>query len=119
MPPAQATFGAARPDYSQFYRQAEKKDVPLALVIVAGVFIWVLIFGSVVAFAILAPCKFTEALVGRDTFLKFQNPALRQPPCDPARDASCVVWALETSEQCGCFLRYTVMGNSACLEETQ
>jgi hypothetical protein len=106
-------------DYSQIYKQAEKKDVPLALVIVAGVFIWVLIFGGVVGFAILSPCSFTKTLVGGDTFEKFRNPAIRSPPCDPARDSSCTVWKLDNSTECGCFLRYTVMGSSACLGSTQ
>lgn len=96
--------------YTQLYKQAEKKDVPLALVIVAGVFIWVLIFGSVVAFAVLSPCSFTKALVGQDTFEKFRNPALRTPPCDPARDSTCIVWKLDDGKDCGCFLRYTVIG---------
>ncbi|MFH0962043.1 MAG: hypothetical protein V1820_05140 [archaeon] len=103
-------MGSKADYYTQLYKQAEKKDVPLALVIVAGVFIWVLIFGSVVAFALIAPCSFTKALIGQETFEKFRNPALRTPPCDPARDPTCVVWKLDNNNDCGCFLRYTVIG---------
>jgi hypothetical protein len=100
----------AKFDYSQVYKQAEKKDVPLALVIIAGVFIWVLIFGSVIGFALVSPCNFTKTLVGADTFEKFRNANIRTPPCDPARDAACVVWKLDNTHECGCFLRYTIMG---------
>lgn len=96
--------------YAQLYKQAEKKDVPLGVVIVVGVFMWVLIFGSVIAFAMISPCSFTKTIVGQDTFEKFRNPALRTPPCDPARDAACVVWKLDTNSDCGCFIRYTIMG---------
>lgn len=108
--PLGASGGAKQDYYSQLYKQAEKKDVPLAVVIIVGVFIWVLIFGSVLAFAVLAPCSFTKTLVGEDTFEKFQNPSIRSPPCDPARDATCIVWKLDDAKSCGCFLRYTVMG---------
>ncbi len=98
--------------YNQVYQQVEKKDVPLAVVIIAGVFIWVLIFGSVLAYAVLLPCGFTQAIVGRDTFEKFKNPEARNPPCSPSKDPACVSWKLDNAHDCGCFLRFTVIGRT-------
>ena len=92
----------------------ENKDVPLSLVVMAGIAIWVLIFGSIFAYTYLSPCSFIETVVGDDTFLKFQDPRLRVPPCDPKTDINCVAWKLETNQDCLCFLGLKPIGGD-CL----
>lgn len=96
--------------YEYWQQQEEKKEIPLAVVIVSGIAIWVLIFGSIFAYSALQPCSFTKTLVGEETFVKFQNPALRTPPCDPTVDPGCTAWPLDTADSCRCFLRFAVVG---------
>ncbi len=98
------------PDYEYWQQQDTKKEVPLAVVIISGMAIWVLIFGSIFAYSFLQPCAFTKTLVGEDTFNKFQNPELRTPSCNPDIDPACKAWPLDNPEGCRCFLRFAVVG---------
>ncbi len=99
----------------RYGEEDEKKDVPLGIVIIAGVVIWVLIFGSVFAYTYFAPCSFINAVVGEDTFMKFKDPRLRNPPCDPETDFTCKAWKLDTNHDCLCFLGLKPIGGD-CLD---
>lgn len=99
----------------RYEEEEERKDVPLGIVIIAGVVIWVIIFGSVFAYTYMAPCSFIKTVVGGDTFLKFKDPRLRTPPCEPKTDLSCTAWKLDTTHDCLCFLGLRPIGGD-CLD---
>ena len=46
---------------------AKKNDVPIYVVIAAGIVIWVLLFGSIFAYAAVSPCGFLKTISGEGT----------------------------------------------------
>ncbi len=82
----------------------EGREVPPLLIVLWGVSIWVCIFGTIILFWSFQPCRFVEIVVGGDTVAKMKDPSIRDPPCDPALESGCKVWALSSREECLCLL---------------
>ncbi len=104
-PPAQA--GGAEPKVLVIRKPstelpvnpAAEKDVPFGLVILAGVFIWVLIFGGIFSYAAFSPCSFVTVVIGDRKTL------------DNLADKLSLNFMNETD--CRTFLRLTVLGTSS------
>lgn len=62
-PAYQYGFGGAPPTLPP----AKKNDVPIYLVVAAGVVIWVLLFGGIFAYAAVSPCGFLKTVSGPST----------------------------------------------------
>lgn len=73
---------------------ADRKDVPVGLVLLAGVMIWVLIFGTIFSYAAFYPCSFVTTIIGEKRTLDSLTARLGIDFTD--------------SEQCKHFLRLTM-----------
>jgi hypothetical protein len=75
---------------------SEKNDVPVWLVLLAGVMIWVLIFGTIFSYAAFYPCSFVTVVIGERATLESLSYKL-------GLDFTAI-------EDCRTFLRLTISG---------
>ncbi len=85
-------FGGAPP---RLPSAKKKNDVPIYMVVAAGVVIWVLLFGGIFAYAAVSPCGFLRTVSGRGTIEAVEE----------AQDID-----LSKTANCREFLRRTVIG---------
>lgn len=107
----------AQPYYQQQNARPARGDIPVPVVIAAGIVVWVLIIGAVVAYAAMAPCSFLKLTTGEESFAKMQDKSNTDPPCEfenggfscqgacTARPASkCRVWKFDENPGCMSFI---------------
>jgi|GEM_PF-6918200 len=83
--------------------QREKKDVPMGLVLLVGVLIWVLVFGTIFSYAAFSPCSFVAVVIGERKTLETMADRLSMDFTDES--------------QCRHFLRLTVVTPGFVAEE--
>ncbi len=93
------------------------KEISLALLIAAGIVVWIFIMGGALGYVAVAPCGFLKTVVGNDNLVKLQDQGNLGSPCTfesgkfscegacSAKPASkCKVWKLDANEGCTQFI---------------
>lgn len=98
-------------------QEIRPKELPIALVIAAGIVAVVFILGGAIGYVSVAPCTFLKSVLGEDNVAKLQDQNNLKTPCQFAensfscstsfckgRDVPCTVWKLDNNEGCRQFI---------------
>lgn len=93
------------------------KEISPALLIAAGIVVWIFLMGGALGYVAVAPCGFLKTVVGSDNLAKLQDQGNLGSPCTfesgkfscegacSAKPASkCKVWKLDANEGCTQFI---------------